>query len=161
MKKLWIGAAVVGVATLAFGGVASAAPRGVETLTMTVNVASPNGPSPATAAGVFNGTGTDTRTSRVKRRVDRAKDVLTFSTGTVTLRDVGVRRTKLDATTCTRTLTERGVWVITHGTGAFKHARGHGKYKATGTIQGVQGTSGCDFSAPTGSITVTAKGKVN
>ena len=31
----------------------------------------------------------------------------------------------------------------------------------TGTINGVHGTSGCDFHAPTGTITVTATGKVN
>jgi hypothetical protein len=86
--------------------------------------------------------------------------VLTFGTDTVTVKDSGVRRTTLDATTCTKTLTEKGVWKITKGTGSFVHSKGHGHYKATGTIQGAVVTGGCDFSAPTGTITVTAVGRV-
>ena len=161
MKKLIAGAAAVSVALLAFGGTAGAAARPTETLTITIDVAHPNGPSPVTATGAFNGSGTDVRTSHVKRGIDRARDVFTFDGGTVTVRDIGRRTSKLDATTCTRSFTERGFWQIRRGTGTFAHAKGQGHYKATGTVNGVQGTSGCDFTAPTGTITVTATGHVN
>ena len=53
------------------------------------------------------------------------------------------------------------MWKIARGTDAFAHAKGHGHYKATGTIYGVTGTSGCSFSSPTGTIVVNASGKVN
>jgi hypothetical protein len=161
MKKLVAGAAAVSVALLAFGGTAWAAPRPTEQLTITVDVAHPDGPSPVTATGAFNGTGTDVRTSHIAKRIVHARDVFTFDGGTVTVRDIGRRTTKLDASTCTRTFTERGLWQIRRGTGTFAHARGEGHYKATGTINGVQGMSGCDFTAPTGTITVTATGHVN
>ena len=72
----------------------------------------------------------------------------------------GIRRTKLDKTSCVRTLTEKGVWKIAKGTGAYATAKGHGHYKATGTIQGTHTDSGCDFTTPTGTIAVTATGKV-
>jgi hypothetical protein len=169
MKKLVVGTAALSVAMLAFGGAAWAAPKGPkapkapkanETITITLDVAAPGGPAPVTAAGVFNATGTDTRTSRVAGKTDHGKDVLTFSGGTVTIKDSGVRRTKLDTTTCTKALTEKGVWKITKGTGDFVHTKGHGHYTATGTIQGAVVTGGCDFSAPTGSITITATGRV-
>jgi hypothetical protein len=165
MKKVVAGAAAVSVALLAFGGTAWAAPRPSETITITVDVAHPDGPSPVTATGAFTGTGTDVRTSHIAKRVVHARDVLTFDAGTVTVRDIGRRTTKLDTSTststCTRTFTERGVWQIRKGTGTFAHAKGQGHYKATGTINGVQGTNGCDFTAPTGTITVTATGHVN
>lgn len=161
MKKLCAGAAAISLSLLAFGGTAWAAPRPAEKIVITIDVAHPNGPSPVTASGAFNGTGTDTRTAHVSHGIDRARDVFTFDGGTVTVRDIGRRTAKLDTSTCTRRFTERGGWQITRGTGVFAHAKGRGHYKATGTILGVQGTSGCDFSAPTGSITVTATGKVN
>jgi hypothetical protein len=170
MKKTYVAAAALSLSMLALGGTAGAAPnppkapkvpKNAETLTMTIDVANQHGPSPATASGVFNGTGTDIRTARVAGRTDHATDVFTFTGGTVTVKDVGVRSTKTDKSTRTRALTEKGVWKITRGTDAFAKAKGHGHYKATGTIQGVQGTKGCDFSAPTGSITVTATGTVS
>lgn len=169
MKKLVLCAATTSVVMLAFGGTAWAAPKAPkapkppkanETITITVDVAAPNGPAPVTATGVFNGTGTDTRTSRAAGKTVHGKDVLTFDGGTVTVKDSGVRRTKLDKTSCTKTLTEKGVWKIVKGTGDFAHTKGHGHYKATGTIQGAVVTGGCNFSAPTGSITIVAKGRV-
>jgi hypothetical protein len=169
MKKSSIGAAAVSVAVLAFGGTAWAAPKTPkapkapkpnETIVITLDAASPGGPAPVTATGVFNGSGTDTRTARVAGRTDHGKDVLTFAGGTVTVKDAGVRRVKLDKTACTKALTEKGVWKIAKGTGDFAHTSGHGHYKATGTIQGAVVTGGCDFSAPTGSITITATGRV-
>jgi hypothetical protein len=168
MKKFCAGAAAVSVAMLAFGGTAWAAPKPPkpkapkpnETITITIDASAPNGPSPVTATGVFNGSGSDTRTARVAGKTDHARDVLTFDEGTVTVKDVGVRSVKLDKTTCTRSLKEKGVWKIVKGTGSFVHTKGHGHYKAVGTIQGTAGTNGCDFSAPTGSITVTATGRV-
>jgi hypothetical protein len=172
MKKSLIGVATVSAAMLAFGGTAWAAPKPPkpkapkpnETITITIDAASPNGPSPVTASGVFNGSGNDTRTSRVAgkgaQRSVHAKDVLTFDTGTVTVKDSGVRRTTTDTTTCATTLNEKGIWKIVSGTGDFAHSKGHGHYKATGTIQGAVVTGGCDFSAPTGTITVTATGRV-
>ena len=163
MKKLVVGTAALSVAMLALGGTASAAPKAPkanETITITLDVASPSGPAPVTAVGVFNGTGTDTRTARKAGKTDHGKDVLTFASGTVTVKDAGVRRTTLDKTTCTKTLSEKGVWKIAKGTGSFVHAKGHGHYKASGTIQGAVVSGGCDFSAPTGSITITASGRV-
>jgi hypothetical protein len=163
MKKVCAGAAAFALTLLVFGGTAGAAtkPKPSVKITITVDVAHPHGPSPVTVTGAFNGTGTDVRTTRLKNRVDKARDVFTFANGTVTAKDVGRRTSKLDKTSCTRTFTERGVWTIARGTGAFAHAKGHGRYKATGTVNGVHGTSGCDFHAPTGMITVTATGKVN
>ena len=79
------------------------APKPNETITITIDAASPNGPSPVTASGVFNGSGTDTRTSRSAGKSVHAKDLLTFDTGTVTVKDSGVRRTELDTTTCAKT----------------------------------------------------------
>ncbi len=161
MKKCFAGALAFAVGMLMLGGTAGAAPpKNNETITITIDAASPNGPSPVTATGVFNGSGTETRTSRAAGKSVHATDVFTFDTGTVTVKDKGVRSLKLDKSTCTRQLSEKGVWKITSGTGAFAHAKGKGHYKATGTIQGVSGTNGCDFSAPTGTITVTATGKV-
>ena len=168
MKRFYAGAAAVSVAMLAFGGTAWAAakppkpkaPKPNETITIVVDASMPNGPSPVTAGGHFSGTGTDVRTTRVAGKTDHAKDVLTFGTDTVTITAVGGRSVKLDTTACTKQLNEKGVWKIVHGTGAFVRASGHGHYKATGTIQGTMGTSGCDFSAPTGTITVIATGRV-
>ena len=165
MKKAIVGATAVSVAMFAFGGTAWAAPKPKapkpnETITITLDASSPNGPAPVTATGVFNGSGTDTRTSRVAGHTDHGKDVLTFGGGTVTVKDSGVRRAKVDTTTCAKTVTEKGVWKIVKGTGDFAHAKGHGHYKATGTIQGTVVTGGCDFSAPTGTITITAVGRV-
>ena len=161
MKKVWAGAAASALGLLALGGPAGAAAKPTVKITITVDVAHSNGPSPVTVTGAFNGTGTDVRTSHVKHGIDRARDVFTFDNGTVTVKDVGRRTSKLDNSTCTRSFVERGVWKIARGTGAFVHAKGHGHYKATGTINGVAGTSGCDFSAPTGTIVVNASGKVN
>jgi hypothetical protein len=161
MKNLCAGAAALALSVLAFGGTAGAATKPTVNITITIDVAHPHGPSPVTVTGAFNGSGTDVRTSHVKRRIDRARDVFTFDAGTVTVRDIGRRTSKLDASMCTRTFTERGGWKIARGTGSFAHAKGHGHYKATGTIHGVTSASGCDFSAPTGTIIVTATGKVN
>jgi hypothetical protein len=163
MKKLFAGVAVASVSMLTFAGTASAAaPKAPEQITITIDVAAAKGtPSLVTATGPISGTGTDVRTSRVHRHVDLAKDVLTFDGGTVVVKDVGVRRAKLDKTTCTRSFTEKGVWKIARGTDAYANAKGHGHFKATGTIQGAHTETGCDFTAPTGTIVVTAKGKVS
>jgi hypothetical protein len=162
MKKLLAGVAVASLATLTLAGTAGAvSPAAAQQVTITIDVAAAKGtPAPVTATGPISGTGTDVRKSRVLRRVDIAKDVLTFAGGTVTVRDVGLRRTKLDTTTCVRTLTERGLWRIAKGTGSYATAKGHGHFKATGTIQGAQTGTGCDFTTPTGTIVVTATGKV-
>jgi hypothetical protein len=162
MKKLLAGVAVASLATLTFAGTAGAAsPKAPEQVTITIDVAAAKGtPAPVTATGPISGTGTDVRKSRVFRHIDIAKDVLTFAGGTVTVRDAGIRRTKLDKTTCVRTFTEKGLWKIAKGTGDFATAKGHGHFKATGTIQGTQTGAGCDFTTPTGTIVVTAKGKV-
>jgi hypothetical protein len=162
MKKLISGVAVASLALLTLAGTASAAsPAAAEHVTITIDVAAAIGTqAPLTATGPISGTGTDLRTARVLRRVDIAKDVLTFDGGTVTVKDVGVRRTKVDATTCIKTFTEKGLWTIARGTGAYAHAKGHGHYKATGTIQGVHNDATCIFKSPTGTIVVTADGKV-
>jgi hypothetical protein len=168
MKKFYAGAATAFVAMLACTGTATAAPKAPkpkapkpnETIVVTIDATAPAGPSPVTASGVFNGTGTDTRTTRVAGKTDHGKDLLTFDGGTVTVKDSGVRSSKVDKTACTRSFTEKGVWKIVRGTGAFAHAKGQGHYKATGTLQGVAGSNGCDFSAPTGTITITATGRV-
>ena len=96
MKKFAVGAAAVSAAVLVFGGTAWAAPKAPkgpkaakpnETIVITLDAASPGGPAPVTAAGVFNGTGTDTRTARLAGTTNHGKDVLTFAGGTVTLRE--------------------------------------------------------------------------
>lgn len=164
MKRLLTGVAVASVAVLTFAGPASAAPKAPkspEQITITIDVAAKGAPAPVTATGPISGTGTDVRKSRMHGRADLAKDVLTFAGGTVTVKDAGVRRTRLDKATCIRSLTEKGVWKIVRGTGAYEHAKGHGHFKATGTIQGTKTATGCDFKAPTGTIVVTAKGKVS
>src|SRR6185437_15988494 len=160
MKKVCAGIAATALTLLAFGGTAGAATKPSVKITIRGDVAHPREASPVTVTGAFNGSGTDVRTSHVKHRIDRARDVFTFSNGTVTAKDVGRRTTKTDTSSCTRTFTERGVWKIARGTGAFAHAKGQGHYKATGTINGVHATNGCDFHAPTGTIAVTATGKV-
>ena len=136
------------------------APKPNETITIAVDAASPNGPAPVTASGVFNGTGTDSRTSRIAGKSTHGRDVITFDGGTVTVKDAGVRSAKVDKTTCVKQVKEKGVWKIVRGTGDFAHTKGHGHYKATGSIQGAVVTGGCDFSAPTGTITVVATGRV-
>ena len=94
------------------------------------------------------------------RHIDIAKDVLTFAGGTVTVRDgvfAGPSSTRPAASGLSP---KRAVWKIAKGTGAYATAKGHGHYKATGTIQGTHTDSGCDFTTPTGTIVVTATGKV-
>ena len=97
---------------------------------------------------------------RVAGKSTHGRDVITFDSGTVTVKDAGVRSSKLDKTTCVKQVSEKGVWKVVSGTGDFAHTKGHGHYKATGSIQGAVVTDGCDFSAPTGTITVVATGRV-
>ncbi len=81
---------------------------------------------------------------------------------TITALAVRVSR-QLDASTCTVTEKDKGVWVITKGTGAFAKAKGAGHFVANATVTGTPDASkphGCDLANATGKVVVDAKGRV-
>jgi len=134
-----------------------------ETATLTIDASTGSGT--VTAAGAFAGTGTvDTLKSKTAGRTHHFVEKLTFGSDTITVKAVSVRRSRtIDSSTCAVTETDKGVWKIASGTGAFAKAKGHGHLVATANVTGTPDASkphGCDFSKLTGTITVDAKGRV-
>jgi hypothetical protein len=169
MRKTWMLALAVPLAVSGLAGPASAVPKtpkpSNEHITITFNAATPQSPGTVVATGPIAGSGT--ATSGKSRHLGRARfdvDVLTFSTGTVTVRDARTHgKRKLDATTCTVTETAKGGFVITKGTGAYAKAKGHGFFTLQATLVGTHDTKsphGCNLKNPTGSIVVDATGNV-
>jgi hypothetical protein len=160
VRKLYAVAAALPL-SLMFVSPAWSAPRSAQHVTITIDAtAAPGTPSPATATGPISGTGTDVQTSdRTAGRTDHATDVLTFPNGTVTIKNSGVDSSTIDASTCTGHIAARGIWTITGGTGDYAHAKGHGHFTVSGSIQGTPGPDGCG--PPTGSIVIEAVGKVS
>jgi hypothetical protein len=163
VKKTAAAALVCAIGLFGLGAPAGAAKAGQETATLTIDASTGSGT--VTAAGAFAGSGTvDTLRSKTSGRVHHFLEKLTFGSDTVTIKAVTVRRSRtIDSTTCAVTETDKGVWKITSGTGAFAKAKGHGHLVATANVTGTPDTSkphGCDFSKLTGTITVDAKGRV-
>ena len=163
MKKTAAAALVCAIGLFGLAAPAGAAKAAQETATLTIDASTGSGT--VTASGAFAGSGTvDTLKSKTTGRVHHFLEKLTFGSDTVTVKAVTVRRSRtIDSATCAVTETDKGVWKITTGTGAFAQAKGYGHLVATANVTGTPDASkphGCDFSKLTGTITVDAKGRV-
>jgi glucose/arabinose dehydrogenase len=165
MKRTVTAAVVVALGLAGIATPAGAAPKKAkaEQATLTIDYATGSGTVDAT--GAFTGSGTvDTLKSKQAGRTRHFVERLTFGSDTVTLKAVAVRVSRsLDASTCTVAEKDKGAWIITKGTGTLAKAKGAGHFVANATVTGTPDASkpnGCDLSHLTGSIVVTAKGRV-
>ena len=84
------------------------------------------------ATGVFTAGGVDHQT--------RTTETFVFPAGSVRVKPTGTPRQSLNPKTCLFTVTERGTYKISGGTGTYANIRGSGRYKLT--ILAVLATSG-------------------
>jgi hypothetical protein len=165
MRKAAISAWVLSLGLFGLSAPAGAADHAKANEQATLTVDYETGSGTVTATGVFAGSGTvETLRSKQAGRTHHFVERLTFGSDTVTIKAVTVRvARRLDGSTCTVTERDKGGWTIAKGTGAFATAKGVGHLLADATVTGTPDTSkphGCDFSHPTGSVVVQAKGHV-
>jgi hypothetical protein len=95
-----------------------------------------NAPSPVSATGPIHALGIDTELSDTKDR-------FAFPKGSLIIVHKAKHDTQSgDPKTCTGGFTETGTYTIASGTGAYKHAHGHGTYAIAGYF------IGCDQNKP-------------
>jgi hypothetical protein len=102
--------------------------------------------------------------ARSAGHTDHDVDLLTFDAGSITVKDMAVSVSdSFDAATCTDHATEKGVFTITSGTGAYASAKGSGHFTITIDVQATVDPSvpgGCNFDTVTGAVVVDVNGKV-
>lgn len=142
-------------------GPAAAAPPQQTLLTITINVTS-NANPPVVVTGAIVDTGVDVTTSnRMSGPVSHDLDDLVLTKGTIHVKDVGHDTGTATAATCTVRVSEKGVYTITGGTGAYAGIKGHGRFTAVGDIRFAGTAPACFDNAPSsGTIVVTAVGVV-
>ena len=166
MRKILV-FALAPLALLALAVPASAAPPDAPTLHDHVRRVEPRPERTGGGRrdGPISGVGTDVQVSgRSAGRTDHAVDLLTFAAGSITVKDMAVTGPEnLDAATCTLHESDKGVFHITSGTGAYTSAKGNGHFTITINIQATVDPSspgGCNFDDVTGTVVVNADAKV-
>lgn len=94
----------------------------------------------------------------VSRDIDDTHSVLVFPDGTLAIHHVATSTVDtFNSKTCRFSETEQGTYTVTGGTGAYRHASGHGTF--TSRVEG----QGCDETQPPThfSITIRAKGPLS
>src|SRR5215212_3331338 len=115
--------AVVGVAALQ--GPASSAPLTKQAFTVTADITEEGG-GPVIASGAINATGEDVV-------ISDTEDQFIFPDGTLTVIHAPVRvKERFNERKCTGSFRERGIFVISEGTGQYEGLTGSGKYRAAG-----------------------------
>ena len=167
MRKTWIAALTVPMAVAALASPASAETKAPpnQQMTITFDAANPSAAGTVVATGPISGSGTAT-TSKHHHAGPAHFDanLLTFSSGTVKVRDLHSRGSrKVDSSTCIATQSGKGGFAITGGTGGYAKAKGRGHFTLTATLQGTHDSTakhGCSFKTVTGSVVITASGHV-
>lgn len=159
MKRAGVVLFILAAALVATAGPAAAAPPQDQQFTITEDV--PTGNGTVEASGAINATGTGVETgSKEAGGTNHSTQELVFDDGTIHLKVNGVERSTFDPSTCTVTVYEEGNYVITGGDGVYAGIKGSGHFTVSGTVQFEQTEEGCNFDAPTGTVTVDAPGKV-
>lgn len=106
---------------------------------------SDTGSPPIIGKGPIHAAGTDVQ-------VNDSRDRFVFPQGALRIRHhAKASHESFDPKTCLGTFSERGVYTVTGGTGAYSHVTGHGRYKVQGYF------IGCDENDPSNVLSVTIR----